>query len=84
MMAVAAWLVSRQAGWGGALALFGMQLALNSEGIGKQSENGKMDEFGGRAEGTTMEVVTERFADFYVAKLEVVNIPACLTRRCSQ
>ena len=30
MMAVAAWLVWRQAGWGGALALFGMQLALNA------------------------------------------------------
>lgn len=30
MMAVAAWLVWRQAGWGGALALFGVQLALNA------------------------------------------------------
>ena len=30
MMAVAAWWVWRQAGWGGALALFGMQLALNA------------------------------------------------------
>ena len=29
-MAVAAWLVWRQAGWGGALAPFGMQLALNA------------------------------------------------------
>ena len=29
-MAVAAWLVWRRAGWGGTLALFGMQLALNA------------------------------------------------------
>jgi len=29
MMAVAAWLVWRQVGWGGALAVFGVQLALN-------------------------------------------------------
>ncbi len=30
MMAVAAWLVWRRAGWGGALAFFGFQLALNA------------------------------------------------------
>ena len=30
MMAVAAWLVWRQTGWGTALALFGIQLALNA------------------------------------------------------
>ncbi len=30
MMAVAAWLVWRRAGWGGALLLFGVQLALNA------------------------------------------------------
>ena len=30
MMAVAAWLVWRQAGWGGPLAMFGVQLALNA------------------------------------------------------
>jgi benzodiazapine receptor len=30
MMAVAAWLTWRQDGWGGALALFGVQLALNA------------------------------------------------------
>ena len=29
MMAVAAWLAWRQSGWGGVLALFGVQLALN-------------------------------------------------------
>jgi tryptophan-rich sensory protein len=30
MMAVAAWLVWRQAGWGGALVMFGVQLLLNA------------------------------------------------------